>query len=74
MAAQTQIDLVPTDLHSCVCMDNKAPCDLCCGKLCFLDQGIRVKHTTKKGEEAIGLVLDDCVFTDNQKNVTGCLF
>lgn len=71
MAAKTQTDLVPAALQHCVCVANKDPCDLCCGELCFLDQGIRVKLTTKGGEEAIGLALDGCVFTDNQKKCDG---
>lgn len=71
MEAQTPTDLVPIALQRCVCVDNKNPCDLCCGELCFLDQGIRVKLSIRSGEDAIGLALDGCVFTDNEKRCDG---
>lgn len=71
MAAHTPTDLVPTALQPCVCVANKKPCDLCCGKLCFLDQGIYVKLIPRKGEKAIGLALDGCIFADNLKKCDG---
>ncbi len=71
MVARTLSDLVPSDLQHCVCLASKKPCDLCCGKLCFLDQGICVKLIPKSGEEAIGLALDGCIFADNLKRCDG---
>jgi hypothetical protein len=50
---------------------SKKPCDLCCGKLCFLDQGICVKLIPKSDEEAIGLALDGCLFADKLKKCDG---
>lgn len=71
MVVRTLLDLVPPALQHCVCLANRKPCDLCCGKLCFLDQGICVKLIPKSGEQAIGLALDGCIFADNLKKCDG---
>lgn len=63
--------LVPANLAQCICLANKRPCDLCCGDLCFMDEGIHVVFRPKKDEVAIAVALDGCVFTDNRKKCDG---
>ena len=63
--------LVPANLAQCICLANKRPCDLCCGDLCFMDEGIHVVFRPKKDEVAIDVALDGCVFTDNRKKCDG---
>jgi hypothetical protein len=71
MATPTQTTLLPDSLNSCICLENKSPCDLCCGDLCFLDAGIHVVFRPKKTETAVAVALDGCVFTDSRKKCDG---
>ncbi|MFM7648817.1 MAG: hypothetical protein ACKO50_12285 [Cyanobium sp.] len=71
MIAPARLALIPHNLASCVCLANKLPCKLCCGDLCFLDDGIHVVFRPKKGEAAVAVALDGCVFTDNRKKCDG---
>jgi hypothetical protein len=71
MAAPARPALVPANLAQCICLANKRPCDLCCGDLCFIDEGIHVVFRPKKDEVAIAVALDGCVFTDNRKKCDG---
>jgi len=66
-----KLALVPQSLSSCICRANKSPCDTCCGALCFLDDGIHVVFRPKRGEAAVAVALDGCVFTDNRKKCDG---
>jgi hypothetical protein len=63
--------LVPANLAQCICLANKRPCDLCCGDLCFIDEGIHVVCRPKKNEAVVAVALDGCVFTDNRKKCDG---
>lgn len=71
MISSARLALVPHNLESCICRANKLPCELCCGDLCFLDDGIHVVFRPKRGEVAVALALDGCVFTDNRKKCDG---
>ncbi|MGB5134298.1 MAG: hypothetical protein WBN89_03900 [Prochlorococcaceae cyanobacterium] len=71
MIAPARLALIPQNLVSCVCLANKLPCELCCGDLCFLDDGIHVVFKPKRGEAAVAVALDGCVFTDNRKKCDG---
>jgi hypothetical protein len=71
MVAPSRSDLIPQNLAPCICMANKSPCDLCCDRLCFLDEGIRVVFKPKRNEVAVAVALDGCVFRDNQKKCDG---
>jgi hypothetical protein len=71
MTTSARAPLVPENLARCICLGNKCPCDLCCGDLCFLDEGIRVIFRPKKDEVAIAVALDGCVFKDNRKKCDG---
>lgn len=71
MAKPAQSPLVPENLAQCICLANKSPCDLCCGDLCFLDEGIHVVFRPKRAEVAVAVALDGCVFTDHQKKCDG---
>ena len=64
-------DLVPTELLHCICSANKSPCDLCCGELCLLDQGIRAVLTPKRNELAVAMALDGCIFKDQKLKCDG---
>lgn len=71
MATSARPAFVPAHLAQCICLANKRPCDLCCGDLCFMDEGIHVVFRPKKYEVAIAVALDGCVFTDNRKKCDG---
>ena len=71
MTTSARPALVPAHLARCICLANKLPCDLCCGDLCFIDEGIHVVFRPKKDEVAIAVALDGCVFTDNRKKCDG---
>jgi hypothetical protein len=71
MTTSARPALVPANLAQCICLANKRPCDLCCGDLCFIDEGIHVVFRPKKDEVAIAVALDGCVFTDNRKKCDG---
>lgn len=71
MSTSARPALVPANLAQCICLANKRPCDLCCGDLCFMDEGIHVVFKPKKDEVAIAVALDGCVFTDNRKKCDG---
>lgn len=71
MTKPTRTTLLPDHLTLCICLENKSPCNLCCGDLCFLDAGIRVVLRPKKNEIAVAVALDGCVFKDNQKKCDG---
>ena len=71
MTTSARPALVPAHLAQCICLANKRPCDLCCGDLCFMDEGIHVVFRPKKDEVAIAVALDGCVFTDNRKKCDG---
>ena len=71
MTTSARPALVPANLAQCICLANKRPCDLCCGDLCFMDEGIHVVFRPKKDEVAIAVALDGCVFTDNRKKCDG---
>lgn len=71
MIAPARLALIPHNLAHCVCLANRLPCELCCGDLCFLDDGIHVVFRPKRGEVAVAVALDGCVFTDNRKKCDG---
>ena len=64
-------DLVPAFMMTCICSSSKTPCSLCCGRLCFGEKGKRVMLKPKRGENALALVLDQCVFSDNKLKCDG---
>ncbi len=71
MIASARLALVPENLVPCICLTNRLPCDLCCGDLCFLDEGVHVVFRPRKNEIAIAVAIDGCVFRDNRKKCDG---
>ena len=57
--------------EQCVCRRMGGTLSLCVGANQFSENGIKVRHTTRSGENVVGLVLDGCVFTDNQTKCDG---
>jgi hypothetical protein len=63
------IDLGP--FETCVCQSRAIPNTLCDSNLSFEEKGKKVKITTRPGEEAKALAIDQCVCTDNQLKCDG---
>ena len=63
--------LLPSCMAACACISSRNPCSLCCGNLCFQEKGKHVKLIPRSGEQAIALVLDQCVFKDNYLKCDG---
>ncbi|QEP43517.1 hypothetical protein D5085_10505 [Ectothiorhodospiraceae bacterium BW-2] len=55
----------------CVCNRMGHSLGLCDGVNQFSENGIKVRHSTKLGEKLVAVVLDGCVFTDNQTKCDG---
>lgn len=55
----------------CVCKKRAEPHPLCDGVLAFQEKGKKIKLTLRRGEEAVALVLDGCVFRDSEVKCDG---
>ena len=55
----------------CVCLGRAEPCDLCEDRLTFSEKGKKVRLSLRSGEEAKAIVLDGCVFEDDELKCDG---
>jgi len=69
VGAKILIDVTPYE--ECVCRKGANTHDLCEAVLTFSEQGKKVKLVLHPGEEAKALVLDGCVFQDDQLKCDG---
>jgi len=60
--------LLPNSVSHCICQNNKNPCDICCGRLCFRDASIQAVLKPKSGEHAQALAIDGCLFSNRDKH------
>jgi hypothetical protein len=58
-------------LQHCVCQRMGNVLSLCDGEHQFSENGIKIRHTTRPGEKVTAVVLDGCVFTDQQMKCDG---
>jgi hypothetical protein len=59
------------EFETCVCTSRGIPNTLCDGNLSFEEKGKKVKITTRAGEEAKALAIDQCLCTDNETKCDG---
>lgn len=59
------------NLETCVCKSRGIPNNLCDSDLSFEEKGKKVKITTRAGEEAKALAIDQCVCNDKEKKCDG---
>ncbi|MBD3768387.1 MAG: hypothetical protein IE928_10670, partial [Gammaproteobacteria bacterium] len=57
--------------QACVCQRMANVYELCDGDDGFSEQGKKLRFTTRPGESVDALVIDGCVFTDNQPKCDG---
>jgi len=55
----------------CVCRGRGRPHTLCDGELTFEENGKKIRLSLRSGEEAVAIVLDGCVFRDNDTKCDG---
>lgn len=55
----------------CVCCGRRRPHCLCDGELAFEENGKKIRLTLRSDEEGVALVLDGCVFRDDEPKCDG---
>lgn len=69
MGSQLAMNVAP--FEHCVCQKLANTQAACLNEHGFAEQGKKVKLTPKSGERVVSIVLDGCVFTDNQQKCDG---
>jgi hypothetical protein len=57
--------------QNCICQGRANPHSLCDERLTFEEKGKKVTLSTKRGEEAVAIVIDGCVCNDKQTKCDG---